>query len=667
MKMNLQTPFDHVERFAKTIKDNPSLWSTQEGQTWLHLSLRHLRRTTVLELKVLRRGESSNLVLLNDPPTSRSALPYWSRPMIPYFSARVKLELFWLQRKEGVFESTRQFYFWLSRLLQTEAIIREVMEKDFADLKGILRMACQALAERKAPSLDFTIKALPNPFSPLGEGKWPVPLVRSLRLLHPRERISSHSLVEVIRKALEESYRRQMEHLWKDFRKSMDTTLHYLEVLHAYRMGDTTAKGLEEVYLQRSAKLIDRFSQEMLGQINSAQESSLAYLTIVFATLNHLKTSSWLRVKRQFAFQELKKIAHQVGEKRGRLHEATARGEAWYHQLINEKLKPAMGISAKVKIQARHSFIDQRWTQVPHVPQPLAEVILDQENPSLLVIPPQISAIMNSLQEYYQQHQTGHFLFQTDHLAGSFGMLGYLLTLHFPGRKYRIYRPEFTKPIQRVPDFEEPILFLANFERMVLIDEDHLSMAMDLVEQAMILPKLVVISMNHLTAEYLRAAIPSFSRFLFEINLHKYEFVYFKGIIEKRMVISGFQFSFQDEALFWSRLYELSSGIPGVGLRILLRCVNRIDGDKIMLSCDLPQPRDYFHGLALKELIILRKIYMHPYLEIEAINPADVQKTRLAVANLCSMGLLISRGHRYALRPEFCGCLRDYLMQTNLA
>ncbi|MEW6378588.1 MAG: hypothetical protein AB1611_03150 [bacterium] len=670
MEVSLDTPFHHTERFLELIEGKSSLVHTREGREWLDQNYRHLRRIVMMELKVIRKWEPCHCAGFVEPSNQARLIPRWKYPLTCFSSRRLRLNLLLLRNRERIYEQTRQFYVWLRKLLECRDPIRQAIEKDYDDLQSSLDLLKENLVNHRLLKPEFRTGDFPDLLSHLPSGRWSVPVVRSMSILFPREWISSESVIGVLRKAIVENHRRETEQLLGSLNKSIQTVVNNLEAFQAYLAGDTDEKessSFAEVYNQRSARWIDRFYQEAREQISRSRKRSLANASTAMDTVVQLKQSSWPKVRRKFILRGLKKAAHTVSEtNKSQLHQATARGEAWYFQLINEKLKPAMGITHKAKVHAKSLTVDPRWLETPRVPAQLSEVILDRKNPALLVIPPQVLAVITLLKTHYDQNHTGNLLFLTDHMTGSFGMIGYLLTTHFRDRKYKIYRHTITRPLKELPGFDEPIVFLDNFERMLLIDEENLALAMHLVEQVMNSSKLMVISVNQIVAEYIRAAIPAFSRFLFEINLSKYEFSSFKSIIEKRMLISGFQFEYSNEALFWASLYQISSGIPGVGLRIFLRCVTPVDNDRIMLSYNLPNPREYFHSLALKELIILKKILMHPYLEIEAINRADIPRTRMAIHNLHNMGLLISRGTRYSIRPELYGSLRDYLMQINL-
>jgi len=669
MEVSLNTPFHHAEQFSSLLKEKSSLVYTSEGRKWLEQNYRHLRRIVMVELRVIRRREPSHSTDFAEYPRQATPIHLWKYPLASLFYRRLRLSLFFLSNRERIYENTRQFYVWLHNLLELRDPIREAIEKDFDHLQAALDLLKENLESHRLLKPEFETRAFPDLFSPLPSGRWSVPVFRRMSILFPREWVSTGSIISAIRKAIVERHKREMEQLVGSIDKSVQIVINNLEVFHAYLAGDADEKESpvsDELYSQRCAKWIDRFYQDALEHINHSRKASLAHAAMVMDTIAQLKETSWPKIRRKFIMEGIRKVAHTVSESKGQLHEATTRGEAWYYQLINEKLKPAMGITHKVKSHSKNMTVDPRWLETPRVPPQLSEVILDRKNPALLVIPPQVPAMIEMLKTHYYQNHTGNLLFLTEHMSGSFGVIGYLLTTHFREQKYRTYRHTITRVLKDLPDFEEPIIFLDNFERMILINEENFAFATCLVEQIMRSPKLVVVSVNQMVAEHLQAAIPAFSRFSFEINLSRYEFHHFKSIIEKRMLVSGFQFEYNNEVLFWANLYQISSGIPGVGLRIFLRCVTQIDNDRIMLSYNLPNPREYFQSLALKELIILKKILMHPYLEVEAINRADIQRTRLAIHNMYTMGLLISHGHRYAIRPELYGSLRDYLIQINL-
>ena len=676
MEVSLNTPFRYAEQFSTLLKEKNSLVYTGEGRKWLEQNYLHLRRIVIMELKVIRKWEPSHVTEIGEYPRQAVSIPRWKYPLAYLFFRRLRLKLFFLSNRERIYENTRQFYVWLQNLLYLRDPIIQSIEEDFDYLQSALDQLKENLENHRLLNPAFEANVFPDLLSSMPSGRWSVPVFRRMSILFPCELISSSHIINLMRKAIVERHKREIEQSVGSTGKAAQIVINNLEVFHAYLAGDTDEKespsskeslASDELYNQRSTKWIDRFYLDALEQISRSRKGSLAYATLVMDTISQLKQTSWFKIRRKFIMQGLKKVAHTVSESKGQLHKATTKGEAWYYQLINEKLKPAMGITHKVKVHSKHMAVDHRWLETLHVPPQLSEVILDRKNPALLIIPPHVQDMIEMLKTHYYQNHTGNLLFLTEHMSGSFGVIGYLLTIHFREQKHRIYRHTITRALKELPDFEEPVIFLDNFERMLLIDEENFAFAESLVEQIMSSPKLMVISVNQMVAEHIQAAIPAFSRFLFEINLSKYEFQHFKSIIEKRMLISGFQFEYRNETLFWANLYQISSGIPGVGLRIFLRCATQIDNDRIMLSYNLPNPKEYFQSLALKELIILKKILMHPYLEIEAINRADVQRTRIAIHNMYNKGLLIHRGSRYSIRPELYGSLRDYLTQINLA
>jgi len=490
MEVNLTTPFKHTERLLAQIREDPFLVRTREGTGWLRDNLRHLRRTVILELKLLRRGKSFHLAEYALPPCEKSPLPFWMYPSASLFRFKAHTTLLILGRWERVHEEVRQFHLWVRRLLDLRGPIEHAVEQDFRQLTGMLEEVRISLAERRTPAFTFTAASLADLFSPLSEGMWKIPLLRSLWLPFPSERIVAGRAIDLVSRALEENYRREMDRLLKSIKESLQRTVQYLDAIHAYLRADADEGDTHGIYLQRSGRLIEHFFAGSIEQVNHTRKRIDAHLSAVMDTIDKLCNVPWYKVHRALVLRGLREKAHRVRATKEQIHRITTRGEARYLQFINERLKPAMGITPKVKISSRSATVDPRWTEDPRAPEQLADVILDRKNPSLLVIPPQVLDAFSSLQGYFQQHQRGNLLFQTDHLAGGFGMVGYLLPLRFPDAKYRIFRHTLTMPLSKLPDFDEPIVFLDNFERMVLIDEEHIPLASDLVEQIMGSPNL---------------------------------------------------------------------------------------------------------------------------------------------------------------------------------
>ena len=667
MRVGKYTSFDHAKTLRRAIEDHGAALLSPEGSRWMLQRFGQVSRIMDMERRVLRLSEATETDAPETFVPQETPASVMQKIAARLRRRRIIINLWEMGQRETYYEETRAFFQWLEYIEQLKPIALRVIDEDFEDLANRIEVRKNALLQRELPGLGYMPLDLEILIAWLPVAKWKVPLLRGRRLVLAAESIPAEKIVGILRRNVVNIYREELKELLEHIEAASTVTKEYLDTLYSYLQGESlAAEELDEVYHRRAKPMIDRLYGDLEAAVLETHGNVTRAAAEVFDTLADLRHHRWFNVKRKYLASGLGRHLTDIGEARQRLGRVADKGESRFSEWVNENIKPAMGITQRVKIQVSAAVLDPVWTKTPDVPEGLAEIMLDRRNPSLLIVPDPVTETMKAVKQFYRENGYGSLLFTTDHLAGSFGMIGYLLSIHFKGEKYRIYRQSATVPIRRMAEFEENVIFIDNFEKMLLLDEDHQPMARELIEQITTSRKLFIVAVNQTVAEHLKGAIPGFSRFLYELHFGKYEFSAFKRIIEKRMVISGYQFEFVDENAFWSKLYAVSSGIPGVALRIFLRCIVSAKGQNIVLDYALPSLKDVFAKLGLDELLLLKKIYMHPAIDIEFLAAGGNGVTRTMASNLQQVGILIAAKNRYSVRPELYGALRDYLMQTNL-
>jgi len=667
MRVDINTAFNHVARLQDEIRAHGNSLLCREGALWLQSRFRQTIDVLAMEQRVLRQHEGFDApdpAEFSPPDISPSIV---HKTMARLRRRRVLMNLWHMAQQEKYYEQTRMFYTWIEYLEQIKPVFLRVIDEDFEDLANRIETLRLALLKQELPVSGFIPLDLEVLISWLPDGKWQVPILRGNRFILATETIPAKKMLGIIRQNVVAVYHEEFTELLKDIQSSSTETKEYLDALYAYLQGESIdQQELSEIYHRRAEPLIERLYHDLEAMVLEVHGIVSKEAAEVLEALAGLKNNRWFSVRRKYMTSGLGRHLAELGEARHRLSKMADKSESRFTEWINENIKPAMGITQRVKIQVSAAVLDPAWTKDPDPPADLSDIMLDRRNPSLLIIPAPVTETVKAVKQFYRENGYGSLLFTTDHLAGSYGMIGYLLSVYFKGEKHRIYRQSATVPIPHMAEFEENVVFIDNFEKMVLLDEYHQTMALELVEQITTSDKLMIVAVNQTVAEHLKCAIPGFSRFLYELNFVKYEFTALKKIIEKRMVISGYQFEFVDENDFWAKLYAASSGIPGVALRIFLRCIASVKEQTITLDYSLPGLKEIFGKLSLEELLFLKKIYMHPSIDIELLDSDGNGKTKTMATNLQQMGILIVNKKRYSIRPELYGALRDHLMQTNL-
>ncbi len=667
MDIELSTSFCHVKEFRILINENRKQLLSEDSRSWLKSRYTSLQSILKVEKEVLLTWKAVPFSTPLSFPESHKEQSFFGTLYSRILLLWISLQLLFLTKREKQYEEIRSFYYFLFTIQRSKSLYLKVVEEDLAELAAKAKSSkadLQLLSFQKTSVSPAKLSVIVDWLEPRA---YSIPLFRGLFFLQPREKIRAKKIITTIQEKIGNFYNEQHKGLQNFLQTSAANTQNYLGTLQAYDSEeDKQDESTTAAAKARSERLVDSFERNFLVKLQEVQKVVEFRIVETIDTVVSLRNRTWINVKRKLLISEMDRARNwrkQMNERADRyFQEKEEKIGLW----VNETLKPAMGLTQRVRIQSSASKLDERWLSPPDAPSDLIDVMLDSQNPSLMIVPEPVVRILSDLRAYYKSNHCGNLLYVTDHQTGSFGVLGYLVRKEFKDATFRVYRHRKTMPIARVADFSEDVLLFDDFERLVYLNERHIHQAQALVQQLLNSNKLTIISVHHAVAKQLRLAVPGFNRFLFQIDFSKYEFEAFKNIISRRMLVTGYQFEYDDENEFWSRLYQASSGLPGVGLRLFLKCVKQVNRQTITLHYDLPGMKDLLSRLSLDEKLLLRRIYMHPQVSETLLEEDDFPNFRTLLASMKNMGILLENQKLYEIRPEILGQLRDHLVQSNL-
>jgi|GEM_PF-2305195 len=666
--IDLKTPFNHVAKFRQEIKEHREKLSSAEGQQWLSNCFARRKRIVQVEREVLLNWDFKESTNLEAFPETTTAKSFISRVLFLFTRFWIFINLLYMGNLERQYESARVFYHYLLNIQKIKSFLLKVVEDDFDRLMMEMKKQESNLLQADTSTTSFVPSNLSAAVEWLPDKTFHVPYFRGLSFLRPKESIKGKKLTQLLNEKIADFYTKQISILVKKLNARSVNTTEYIQILKAYQSEeDESAENITNATAkQRIERLVNTFTREFKKEWDCSKKDIEFRIVEIADTIVSLRTRRWISIKRKLWVSEGDRLKDFFSKIKNSIAEKYAAQEEKFGLWLNEKIKPAMGLTQTVKIQSSFSKLDDRWINPPVVPDDLSDILLDRHNPSLMVVPDPIVKMLEKLKTYYKANGSGNLLYITDHQTGSFGLIAYLIKKNFSDLTFRVYRQKKTMPIKKLAEFKEDVILLDDFEKMIYLDEDNIQHAANLILQILESDKLYILSIHHATAEQLRLAVPAFSRFLFQVDFSKYEFESFREIIAKRMVVSGYTFEYNDENEFWSKLYQASSGIPGIGLKLLLRCVQKISQQTVNLEYNLPGLKDFFSKLSLEELLLLKRIYMHPMINAELLADYDLHSTKLALSNLKSMNVIVEHYQHFEIRAELVGGLRDYLIRTNL-
>lgn len=663
VKFSHTTVIQVAATLERHLRNRPDLRVSASGQAWWGAALRHASAALAAARRAVVSGESVECEDPPAPPEPEAAAPWWRRlAWLPRNLWRA-LYLADLRQRETVLEEARSFHRWLDQLLALEGAVQGVVSDDFARVEAAVERAATALREHTGAKLDVVPTRM---LLPVAGGTWRVPGWRSLRLLWPRETVRGERLVRMLVDQVAAFHNITMRELIDQIAELLDETERDLRTMRnvlrgAYGEADDEAEH-EAAYAERAKRRIDEFVSDAAALRKSARATIGKSITAVFTAFADLRTHTAWRIQRNLAVLGIGRMRRRLDAAESRWQEFSERVAERFDRLVSETIKPALGLAHPTRISMRRRRIDPAWIRPPTVPTEFAEIVLDRNNPRLIITPAPLLKSIKEMRANFDAGERGTLLLLTDNLGGAFGMLGQALSLYFRDVPYRLLRQQVTRPLEALPQIDEPLLFVDNLERMVLLDAEHIAQTVALVDSLATHPALVVLSVQQAAAKVLKLAAPTLANVTIELNIAKFDRESFEAVMRRRMAASGYRFEFDDEGEFWAALYTAASGIPGVGLRLLLRCVENVSDNTLKLRYALPPLDDFLNGLELEGLLLLRRLNMQPYFPVSALPPA--QRARLP--GLVQTGLLHIAGERAAIAPQFYGVLRDHLLRHNL-
>jgi hypothetical protein len=655
-----ETPFRHAADLKRALREHAGrLIRHAEGRRWMADASNWLKAVLGAQVEVLRNKDSIKVPAMGAVPQPDSAgdwIPL--RGLLMWL--RLYLALWQACDREPILEETRRFFAWLQRFLALHGKVQETVSDDYAQLQDELNRIAEELRRNGRSSLKLEPASIEiNMESEV----WQVPVFRKLWSLFPRERITSAALVEAATLLIRRPHAEGFSALIEQINISLGETQNFLTSVRVYLKSDTEN---EEEFLQKYSARADQLIGRFVAEADAARKEKRAAIgrgvAAIYEAFKELETQPWFRIRRRFVVRGYFRLNDQLKQLEIRYQAIRRDAEYRLNTWLNEELKPAMGLAQVVKIRVVKNGLPSAWIETPALPPSLSGIFRDRDNPALLLPPRPVLKTMQLAREAYDQSHGTDFLFLTDNMSGGFGLVNYSLSLYFGDQNYRVYRHRVTRQLDALPAFEEPVVFLENFERMILLDEKGIPKAVELIEQIVQAPNVFILTVHQLAAEILRLAAPAFNKFGWEVNLTQYEFEAFQRIIEKRMVVSGYKYVFVNEAAFWGKLYQASSGLPGVGLDLFLRCLRVVKDDRVEVNYALPPIRDHFERMSIDSLLLLRRVYMQSYLSFD-----NIPRNEHQMANaLVQIGILVLQKNRLFIRPQFFGAIRDVLHVRNL-
>ena len=656
MNLDFNRPFNHAQQLLAKLRERGlSAIVLGDKRRWRALA-NMLAAYRAAQRALLLRGETSEILapeqLLAENPMPSAGDRFAAALLTAFYGPYIYGE-----RKR---ETLRQFRVWLRDIVERKDLVLAHIDEDFQALDVAIATAVERFGAGKRAEFEF--KPLPKTLLP-DKGEWLVPLDRKLRLHWLSERIQGATLGDLIQR---DTYARHYASLNEAVDKLGDlieSTNDYVKSLKAYVIAESDGSGDPSSALhERTHPLIDRFQREANAILAAVRERTEKRVAAAFAAIDALQLHSWMHIRHRFTPGLLQRFDDMRRRSWTRIEAQLRTLERNFNDWVDERLKPALGVVQRTEVLLHSNVVPAPWLLKPELPASLTDLLFDRRNPALLETP---SAILKMVKQVRQQFDLGNRctgLLLTDNLDGGMGLLAHALSIYFRDEPFRIFRHVRTRPLERFPDFEERVVFIENFERMVLLDHEHLDLAAALVASLVESDKAHVIAMHYRVAERLKLVAPVLSRFSVEATLIRYPTASFTSIIQRRLGISGAVFRYANENAFWAELYRASSGIPGVGLDLFSRCLEPTGDNEFDVAFRLPSIRALFSDMDIQRLLLLRRLYEQPFMPIDYID--DDEKPLLN--SLTDSGMVIEHGGGYAIQRQFYGILRDVLQSQNL-